>query len=172
MKYLLLIYGTETEMYGPERQECIERSVKLVESGVVSPEDLVLVPGGEWVITSGYIRGGVHLINTRTFATMQVFPTATPRERLDKGTYGACPGPVDPGEKEKLSAHGLAIRPGAGTVHTVYLVHHGFRESIEVFEVREDDFLYILQEEPPDELKAKCEEAARVCPKQAITIEG
>ena len=40
----------------------------------------------------------------------------------------------------------------------------------EVFEVRDDDFLYVLQEEPPDELKARCEEAARVCPKQAITI--
>jgi ferredoxin len=40
----------------------------------------------------------------------------------------------------------------------------------EVFEVREDDFLYVLQEEPPDELRAKVEEAVRVCPKQAITI--
>jgi ferredoxin len=40
----------------------------------------------------------------------------------------------------------------------------------EVFEVRDDDFLYVLQEEPPDELRAKCEEAVRVCPKQAITI--
>ena len=74
--------------------------------GVPSPEDLVPVPGGEWVVVSGYIRGGVHLINTRTSATTQVFPTAPPRERLDKKTYAACPGPVDPGEKEKLSAHG------------------------------------------------------------------
>ena len=41
----------------------------------------------------------------------------------------------------------------------------------EVFEVRDDDFLYVLQEEPPDELREKCNEAARVCPKQAITIE-
>ncbi|MDT0302221.1 ferredoxin [Streptomonospora wellingtoniae] len=42
----------------------------------------------------------------------------------------------------------------------------------EVFEVREDDFLYVLQEEPPEELRAEVEEAARMCPKQAITIEG
>src|SRR5262245_34002064 len=40
----------------------------------------------------------------------------------------------------------------------------------EVFEVRDDDFLYVLQEEPADDLRAKCEEAARVCPKQAIAI--
>jgi hypothetical protein len=103
--------------------------------GVTSPEDLVPVPRSEWVITSGYIRGGVHLINTRTHATTQVFPSPTTSERLDKSTYAGCPGPVDPAEKEKLSAHGLAIAPGADRVHTVYLVHHGFRESIEVFEV-------------------------------------
>lgn len=41
----------------------------------------------------------------------------------------------------------------------------------EVFEVRDDDYLYVLQEEPPEELRAKVEEAARRCPKQAITIE-
>ena len=41
----------------------------------------------------------------------------------------------------------------------------------EVFEVRDDDFLYVLQEEPPDSLRSQCEEAVRICPKQAITIE-
>ncbi len=42
----------------------------------------------------------------------------------------------------------------------------------EVFEVREDDFLYLLQDEPPEELRPKMEEAVRRCPKQAIAIEG
>ena len=41
----------------------------------------------------------------------------------------------------------------------------------EVFEVRDDDFLYILPEEPGEELREKVEEAARRCPKQAITLE-
>ena len=41
----------------------------------------------------------------------------------------------------------------------------------EVFEVRDDDILYVLNENPPEELRAKVEEAARVCPTQAITIE-
>jgi ferredoxin len=40
----------------------------------------------------------------------------------------------------------------------------------EVFEVREDDFLYILDETPPEELRPKVEEAVRRCPKQAISI--
>jgi ferredoxin len=41
----------------------------------------------------------------------------------------------------------------------------------EVFEVRDDDFLYVLQEHPPEELRPKMEEAVRLCPKQAISIE-
>jgi ferredoxin len=42
----------------------------------------------------------------------------------------------------------------------------------EVFEVRDDDFLYILDENPPEELRGKVEEAVRACPKAAITLEG
>jgi ferredoxin len=41
----------------------------------------------------------------------------------------------------------------------------------EVFEVRDDDRLYVLDENPPEELRAKVEAAMRVCPKQAIKIE-
>ena len=41
----------------------------------------------------------------------------------------------------------------------------------EVFEVRDDDFLYVLDETPPESLRDKVKAAARVCPTQAITIE-
>jgi ferredoxin len=41
----------------------------------------------------------------------------------------------------------------------------------EVFEVRDDDFLYVLQDAPPDDLRPKVEQAVRQCPKQAIKIE-
>jgi ferredoxin len=40
----------------------------------------------------------------------------------------------------------------------------------EVFEVRDDDFLYILNENPPEELREKVELAERSCPKRAISI--
>jgi ferredoxin len=42
----------------------------------------------------------------------------------------------------------------------------------EVFEVRDDNFLYILQEEPGEELRPQVEEAARTCPTGAIVVEG
>lgn len=40
----------------------------------------------------------------------------------------------------------------------------------EVFEVRDDDFLYVLDETPPDSLRDKVDEAVRRCPKAAITV--
>ncbi|MCB1285733.1 MAG: ferredoxin [Microthrixaceae bacterium] len=40
----------------------------------------------------------------------------------------------------------------------------------EIFEVRDDDFLYVLDENPGEEWREKVEEAARRCPKQAITV--
>ena len=41
----------------------------------------------------------------------------------------------------------------------------------EVFEVRDDDFLYVLDENPPESLREKVTEAAARCPKQVITVE-
>jgi ferredoxin len=45
------------------------------------------------------------------------------------------------------------------------------RAAPEVFEVREDDNLYVLEEHPDESLRSKVEDAVRPCPKQAITIE-
>ena len=43
----------------------------------------------------------------------------------------------------------------------------------EVFEVRDDDRLYLKTEWPPEALRARVDEAVRRCPKQALSlIEG
>lgn len=42
----------------------------------------------------------------------------------------------------------------------------------EVFRVEEDDTLTILMDAVPEELRSKCENAARLCPRQAIKLEG
>jgi ferredoxin len=42
----------------------------------------------------------------------------------------------------------------------------------EVFEVRSDGYLYVLQEEPGEALRSKVEEASELCPTGAITVEG
>lgn len=41
----------------------------------------------------------------------------------------------------------------------------------EVFEVKEDDNLYLSTETPDESLRAKVEESVRRCPRQAIVLE-
>ncbi|MCY4601653.1 MAG: hypothetical protein OXF27_17240 [Acidobacteria bacterium] len=103
---------------------------------LISPEDLAVLPGEEWVIASGNQEGGMlHLVNVGDKTSSVLYPTAAPRERLDAAAYPTCPGPMDPTEGAAFRAHGLYLKPGDGGVHTVYLVHHGNRESVEVFEI-------------------------------------
>lgn len=40
----------------------------------------------------------------------------------------------------------------------------------DVFEVRDDNFLYILNEHPDESRRAEVEEAVQLCPKAAISI--
>jgi hypothetical protein len=79
-------------------------------------------------------NGAIRLINLKDRTTTVLFPGAAPKERLDKKTYASCPGPIDPAEKERFRAHGLYLREGGNQRDTLYVVHHGNRESIEVFE--------------------------------------
>jgi len=41
----------------------------------------------------------------------------------------------------------------------------------EVFEIRSDGYLYVLQEEPGPELATQVNEAAELCPTAAISVE-
>lgn len=103
---------------------------------LVSPEDLAVVPGSQWVITSGNREGGrLHLVNVRDKTTTVLFPTSGRNERFDDVTYPTCPGPLALETPDAFRAHGLYLKPGPGNVHTLYVVHHGTRESIEVFEL-------------------------------------
>jgi ferredoxin len=40
----------------------------------------------------------------------------------------------------------------------------------EVFEVRDDGYLYVLDENPPESLRAKLQEAVSSCPTGAISL--
>jgi sugar lactone lactonase YvrE len=103
--------------------------------GLVGPEDLVNVPGSDWVIASGDAApGAITLVNIRQHTTTPLYPSPNLKQRLDAKTYDSCPGPIDPEEKDKFRAHGLALRSDRSSLHTLYVVHHGNRESIEVFE--------------------------------------
>ncbi len=40
----------------------------------------------------------------------------------------------------------------------------------DIFEVRDDDFMYVLNETPAEEARARVIEAVQRCPKQAIKV--
>ena len=40
----------------------------------------------------------------------------------------------------------------------------------DIFEVRDDDFLYLLDETPGEDARARVNEAVQRCPKQAISV--
>ena len=101
--------------------------------GPVSAEDLVLIPGTKWVVASGF--GGsvpLYLVDSQTKTWSNFYPAREPRALQDMTTYGACPGSPDPND---FVAHGLHIRPGTNSHSTLYVVGHGEREAIEVFDV-------------------------------------
>lgn len=104
--------------------------------GPLNAEDLVQVPQTDWVIASSFgSPGGINLIHARDQTFSSLYPSATAQQRFDRKTYDSCPGPLEPPAKDNFRAHGLNLRAGKSGIHTLYVVHHGARESVEVFEI-------------------------------------
>jgi hypothetical protein len=119
----------------PAKAGCAPRDKVQFICGFVGPEDLVEVPNSNWVIAGGDAApGAITLVDRRDRSVTPLYPSATMKQQLDSKTYDTCPGPIDPAEKDKFRAHGIALRQGRGSLFTLYVVHHGTRESIEVFE--------------------------------------
>ncbi len=96
--------------------------------GPQNPEDLVLVPGTQWVVSSGMAEGaGFYLVDSVTGEA-----TLLPFAADPDPTFASCAAPPSP---QSLNTHGLSIRPTAPGQARLYVVGHGAREAIEVFDV-------------------------------------
>src|SRR5688500_4646748 len=101
--------------------------------GLQNPEDVVLVPGTRWLLTSGMAPGaGLNLVDTQARTVRKLYAPDLANARADRARFANCPGPLDP---IQAVLHGLALRPAAGGRYTVYATNHGGRESVEVFEL-------------------------------------
>ncbi|MDG2005552.1 MAG: hypothetical protein P8J20_19685 [Novosphingobium sp.] len=105
--------------------------------GVANVEDMVALPDSPWIIGSGigdsfFQSGGLHLINedeaSAAKLTLDLSEGLKPRAPFDQ-----CSGPPP---ADAFSAHGLSLVANADGTSNLYVVNHGGRESIEVFEVR------------------------------------
>jgi hypothetical protein len=100
--------------------------------GQQGPEDLVAL-GAEWVAASVIAgTGGIALIRVSDRMSYTAYPSDAASDRLDRQTYPACPGPPSP---DDFLTHGLYVEPGNGPIYKLFVVAHGAREAIEVFEV-------------------------------------
>lgn len=86
--------------------------------------------GPDWAVASAFSgTGGVALIRIRDRTTLTAYPSRNAKEQLDARAYPQCPGPP----RGAFTTHGVYVEPGDGPVHKLFVVGHGARESIEVF---------------------------------------
>jgi hypothetical protein len=98
--------------------------------GPTASEDLVRVPDSDWLIASGMNVGApahLYLVDSRHKRAVIAFARIAGRPA--SGDTG-CPGPPDP---RRMSLDGLALRPGARGMHTLYAANHGDRMAVEIF---------------------------------------
>jgi len=101
--------------------------------GPVNAEDLVQVPDTSWILSSSMAPGdGIYLIDSRARTWAPIYTGSAGQIRHDAATFGSC---ADAPLLENLITHGLHIRAGEGGHSTLYVVGHGGREAIEVFDV-------------------------------------
>ena len=64
--------------------------------GQEAPEDLLHLPGSDWVIASSMAgSGGIRLISVRDKTSTVLYPSSSAKEQWDKKTYDTCPGAPD-----------------------------------------------------------------------------
>lgn len=110
--------------------------------GPQNAEDLVLVPGTRWIISSGMAPGAaIYLIDSQLKSWAKFYPADAPRAQQDMEIYGACPGSPD---SDNFVTHGLNLHSGENGHSKLYVVGHGGREAIEVFDVNANGEMPIL----------------------------
>jgi hypothetical protein len=98
--------------------------------GVKHPEDLAVLPGGRWLITSGMDKGsGLHLVDAPAKTWKRWYAAAPKAASTVYRDCAAAP------ERDNFLAHGVSLRPTGKHRARLYVVNHGGRETIEVFDI-------------------------------------
>jgi hypothetical protein len=134
---ILLAAGLAISTQAPAQAACDPDAGLTFICGLTNAEDLVQVPGTKWIIASGIAEGGesgghLYLVNAQA-RTFQVLLPGHVTYRQNSETFADCDGAPD---ETKFTAHGLDLRAGSASGHTLYVVHHGERESVEVFTLK------------------------------------
>jgi hypothetical protein len=130
---MLVLIGSQLPAHADDDIDCTASGGLTFVCGPQNAEDLVLVPRTHWVISSAMgPGGGIYLVDSKQKTWGQMYSDDPQHVRPDLARYGTCPGPPAP---ETFISHGLSIRAGQDNHSTLYVVGHGGREAIEVFDV-------------------------------------
>jgi hypothetical protein len=122
---------------GPPLATCGPHGDIEVLCGTHNPEDLELTPDGKYLIATQFVNQGrtgttgagmaLYDLAKKTFAKMAV------TDEPDK-SWGdpACPGPIG----DVLVSHGESLAKRKNGAWALYVVNHGGRQSIEMFELK------------------------------------
>jgi hypothetical protein len=99
------------------------------------PEDIARLPGTDWVVTSAFSGSvGLRLVSIgRRKEVATLYPSTEAKKKQDMAAYSSCPGPLSAEDEATFIAHGIALKAVTAHSFTLYVVHHGSRESIEIF---------------------------------------
>jgi hypothetical protein len=104
--------------------------------GQQGPEDLYALADGQWVIAGVYTgTGGINAIRVSDRTSTRVYPSPSAKQQYDAKKYPGCPGPPGAAPDARFTTHGLWLEPGRGATRRLFVVGHGSRESVEVFDV-------------------------------------
>jgi hypothetical protein len=113
--------------------QCAADPELLYVCGLRRPEDLLPLPGGSYVIASGFAPGaGLTFVKTATRHATRAWAGASARGTVTAREFPACPGPLDPA---LFNGRGMSLRPLSPDRWRLLMVNHGGRESIEAFDL-------------------------------------
>ncbi len=120
---------------GANQSQCAPAGEYDFVCGPMNAEDLVVIPGTAWVISSAMAPGAtIYLVDSRTRSWRGLYPAESAGAEYDAATYPSCPGEPD---LSNFNTHGLNLRRHADGGMTLYAVSHGAREAIDVFAIRD-----------------------------------
>lgn len=104
--------------------------------GPEKPEDVLTIPGTDWLVASGFMPGaGLKLVDGKARSFRRWYSAAPAQLAWDRARFPQCPGPLDPA---LFNARGLSLRQVAPQRWQLLAVNHGGREAIEAFDVHTD----------------------------------
>ncbi len=101
--------------------------------GARSPEDAELAPDGKTLIVPQMVRNQKLGLLRFDIATKKYTPLPVVNDPLKDGGNAACPGPIG----DQLSGHGTSLVRRTDGKWALFVVNHGGRESIEMYEMKD-----------------------------------